>query len=850
MFDIVDRALELTPDERPEHLERACAGDPSLAASVAALLADADAASLLESPAMDFAAPMLDDLPDADDVPAGTLFGPWRVIREIGQGGMGTVHLAERADRQYEKDVALKVLHGWSARSQRQVRRFREERQILAALDHPDIARLLDGGVTPDGLPWFAMELVDGVAIDRYCERDSLPIERRLELFCRVCSAVQYAHRNLVVHRDLKPANILVTDAGQPKLLDFGIAKLLGPDAVDVSVTITGDRLMTPLYASPEQIRGESISTASDVYSLGVLLYVLLSGRHPYRLETRAPHEVAGAILREDVEPPSVAVLREQGATTRVDPFAAPTLISRGDSRARTARRLRGDLDTIVAKAMQKDPADRYGSAEQLEADIRRHLDGLPLAARAESRFARARKFVRRNRIAVIATAGIVTLLLGFVVQSVRIRAQASRIAVERDRAEQVSAFLVGLFRTSDPYAATGGQRTARELLDSGAAQIDRALAGRPDIRSEMMLVMGRAYLGLGERDRARRFLESGLSMRRAADPGQRTGIVETLEVLALLLLEQGDLPAAERAWRETLALRHQLDGARHPNIGRALNGLAAVFHAQGRFSDADSVFREAIAIDEARTDEHRLDLARGLEGLARTTRERGDPRRAQQLFREVLALRRAVLSEEHPQVAASIVDLASVSGAVGEVNIADSLFRYAVEMQRQRLGDDHPDVAATEADHSRLLHRQGRTGEALAAIRRAAPVAERLPVTHPLRASVLIDHGDLLLETGDPSRAETLFRESLALRKTALPPAHPHIAEAQALLGRAIARRGRHDEAERYLLDGYEGLRAAFGDGDPRARTVLENLVALYEASAQPGQAATYRARLHGGRR
>ena len=557
---------------------------------------------------MEFAAPLLANLPaDLDPSAAGSPIGPYRILQEIGHGGMGTVYLAERADNQYQKIVALKLLRGWSAGDERLVRRFLEERQILAGLDHPDIARLFDGGVTPDGLPWFAMEYVEGVPIDRYCDERRLPIEGRLELFCRVCAAVQYAHRNLVVHRDLKPANILVTADGGVKLLDFGIAKLLGGDGPDAaaSLTATGERLMTPLYASPGQIRGDPISTASDVYALGVILYELLAGRYPYRLATREPHAVVRAILEQEPERPSVAVLRPAEASD-------VSGHQRDMAPAKLARRLRGDLDTIVLTAMQKDPARRYGTVEQLVADVRRHLAGLPVTARPDSRLYCTEKFIRRHRAGVTVAAAITLLVIGFAVvaavQSVRIRLQAARIAVERDRAEEVSRFMAGLFRASDPFAGAGAGLTAREILDSGAARIDRELTDQPETRAQMMLEMGRAYFGLGARDRARRFGEVSLAIRRRASPGAPLEIAQTLDFLGLVRLEQGELDGAERAYREALELRRQLLGAGHRDVARTLNGLAGMLRAAGRFRDADSVSRLAVAIDEAEPRTQRLD--------------------------------------------------------------------------------------------------------------------------------------------------------------------------------------------------------------------------------------------------
>ena len=858
VFEILDGAFELAPHKRAAYLEHAPRGDPAIRQAAAALLADGEAASILEGDAVEFAAPLLRELPADVPAPVAAELGSYRLLREIGHGGMGTVYLAERADQQYQKTVALKLLRGWRAGNERPVRRFLEERQILAALEHPDIARLLDGGVTPDGLPWFAMEYVEGVPIDRYADERRLPVEGRLELFCRVCAAVQYAHRHLVVHRDLKPANILVTAEGGVKLLDFGIAKLLGGDAAagSDSLTMTGERLMTPLYASPEQVRGDPISTASDVYALGVLLYELLTGRYPYRLATREPHEVVGAILEQEPERPSAAVLRSHDRDDRV-PSHAPVrgqALACGLSPAKLARRLRGDLDTIVLTAMQKAPGQRYGTAEQLEADLRRHLAGLPLTAQPESHLSRARKFVRRHRIGVALTAGVAFLVVTFAVvtgvQSVRIRAQAAGITVERDRAEEVSRFLAGLFRTSDPFAGAGARRTAREILDSGAARIDRELAGQPEMRAQMMLEIGRAYFGLGAWDRARRFVETSLAIRRRSSPEQRLTIAATLDFLGLVLVEQGELEGAEQAYAEALALRRELLGAGHRDVARTLDGLAAVLRAAGRFRHADSASREAVAIDRERASESPLDLAESLRGLAHAVHERADYAGAARLYRQVLALQRQALPEQHPDVASTLVNLAVALAEVGEPTSADSLFRYALALKRRLLGEDHPDVAADEVEYARLLHREGHDQDAEALQTHALAIArQKLPGVHPVTAAILMGMGERLMDQGSPARAEPGLREALAMLRTALPPGHPRIAEAEQLLGAALLARGRYTDAERYLLPSHASLQAAFGGTDPRTRAALRRLVALYDASEMPGQAAAYRAQLEAGR-
>ena len=489
VFAAADRVLELDPAAQRAFVDRYTLEQPAAGAELKAMLDGAEHPSALESPASEFAAPFLHDVirhdppvDDAEPIESMPMFGPYRVRRELGSGGMGAVYLAERSDDQYRKQVALKVLPRWSGDDRRRRQRFLDERQTLANLDHPGIARLLDGGVTADGQPWFAMEYIDGEHIDRYCESHHLTIDQRLLLFCDVCSAVQHAHRNLVVHRDLKPANILVTNEGRVVLVDFGIARPPATTATANAHT-TGSLLLTPLYSSPELIRGEPVSTSADVYALGVLLHTLLTGKDPYRLSGAKGYEVARAVLEREPERPSLS---------------APS----------KAKRLRGDLDAIVLRAMAKDPARRYATAQELEADVRRHLTGLPVLARPDSRRYHAAKFLERHRVGASITTLAVLLLAAFAavmtIQRARIQAQAEQIALERDRAERIGQNLLNIFRTVRPRE-TG--MSPRDILDTAAAHVNESTVGNPEQRKRLMAGMAAAYTRLGETDRARRLL-------------------------------------------------------------------------------------------------------------------------------------------------------------------------------------------------------------------------------------------------------------------------------------------------------------------------------------------------------
>src|SRR5687768_5249461 len=696
VFEAADRALELEPAERQAFIDRCLENHPAIGAELKALIDAAAAASTLETPAAEFAAPFLngveldDDVAGDDNNGAVSMFGPYRVRREIGSGGMGAVYLAERSDDQYRKEVALKILPRWSGGDRRRLQRFLEERQILATLDHPGIARLLDGGVTADGQPWFAMEYIDGRPVDKYCDELRLSVDERLKLFCAVCSAVQYAHRNLVVHRDLKPSNILVSADGRVALLDFGIAKLLAEDSTtaDAAKTI-GDRMMTPLYASPEQIRGEPASTSADVYALGVLLHVLLTGGRPYRLSTFESYEVTRAVLEQEPERPSVSAARESepvGARA-AERSATARALSRGSTSIKLVRRLRGDLDAIVLKAMAKDPSRRYATVEQLETDVRRHLTGLPVVAQPESRSYLTRKFIRRHRTGVAMASAAAVLVVGFAavmtVQRSSIRAQAERIALERDRAEQVGGVFLNIFRTVAP-----GDRgiAARDILDSASARINQEMIAHPEQRARLMFEMAGAYHRLELHDRARSLLDTSLALRRNLRPKPDLEIAETLNQLGAVLLAQANVARAEEAYTEALALRRRELGTRHADVARTLVGLSAVRRAQRRFPEAERLSREAVAIDRSRGPNARADLARSTSALAGAIADAGDYRRAAGLFREALVLARETHAEEHPEVAGTVFDLAGALHGAGEHRAADSLVRYGLGLNRRLL--------------------------------------------------------------------------------------------------------------------------------------------------------------------
>ncbi|MGH7575644.1 MAG: protein kinase domain-containing protein, partial [Longimicrobiales bacterium] len=680
-------ALDHAPDERADFLEQECAGDRELAQDVAALLdchAEDRALAIEDRFLVDESGALADG--DADPLVNASL-GPYRVSRRIGRGGMGEVYLAAR-DEPYRQEVAVKVVR-LGVHEPETARRFRAERQILARLAHPHIARLLDGGVTGDGRPYLVMEHVVGSPITEYCDERRLTIPERLRLFRTVCDAVQFAHRNLIVHRDVKPSNVLVTEDGEVKLLDFGIAKLLEPEPEERAETQTALRLMTPDYAAPEQVRGDPVTTATDVYALGALLYELLTGHHPHRFVTRAPSEIERVICDEPPAWPSAVVSTTWDARSAGDdaPAAAitPDRVSheRGTQTARLRRTLEGDLDNIIIMALRKEPDRRYASAAQLVEDVERYLDGQPVIARKDTIGYRVRKFVRRHRAAVAGAAGVFTLVLGF---GVAMTLQADALALERDRAQleadkatQVAEFLEELFEAPDPFAPSADRLDTlrvRALLVQGTEKVRTELETQPLVQAQLFTVLGSVFQSLGDLDAAQPLLEEALAIREGAHGGTHLETAASQHELAMLWNAMGRYAEADSILRNALATRSTLLGAEHIEVASSLTALATALRDQGDYDGADSLYHHALAIRRRLLGAEHLDVATSLNYLSTFYYQRGDYAAADSLVREALALRRRLLGAEHPEVAMTMVQLATISGERIDPGEAESLYR------------------------------------------------------------------------------------------------------------------------------------------------------------------------------
>jgi eukaryotic-like serine/threonine-protein kinase len=876
--DLFEAMLELGAAEREARLDQVCAGDAELLAEVQAMLAaNALAEDLFEN---------------ARGRPGETMIGPYRVLRELGRGGMGVVYLAERADGQYRRRVAIKLIP--TSRTDDPLhQRFIAERQILAGLDHPNIARLLDGGLTADGRPYLVLEHVDGIRITEHCDRHRLSIEQRLRLFLDVCAAVHHAHQNLIIHRDLKPGNILVAPAGQVRLLDFGIAKLVNPALGPVSspVTRTEFRLMTPEYASPEQVRGDSLTTVSDIYSLGVLLYELLTGSPPYRLSDSSPVEILQTICDRDPERPSTRVMRvETRPQDGQEQELTPAL--RGSRRATSAEQLRrqlaGDLDSIVLMALRKEPARRYTSADMMAEDIVRYLEGRPVLAHQGSRRYQLGKLARRHRgaaTAVVTATASLTVGLGAALW------QAQHARLERDRSEvalaetrEIADFLMGMFEASDPTASRGVEVTARDLLERGMQNAGR-LADQPVVQARMFHVMGRAYRSLGQFSRADSLISRALEMHAThLGPASRE-VAEDLASLAELRYLQGSYSAADSLYLKYLAMHAQGRAGDNVALGAALRGLANVRMSQERHADADSLLQRALAVQrtvladddfDVLTTQLRIARLRHvtgdydgaeailLETLARQERtlgedhpavahvliqlagiaaaRDGDYARAESLHRRALAVRQRVYRAEHPAVATSMLSVAAALSFRGKQDEAEPLYREAIAMQSRLLGPTHPDVASGVNSLGLLLLRTGRHAEAEAEFHRALSIYREVHGdVHSTIAMVTSNLGRVARARGRLDRAEDEFRASLDVYQRALGVDHPFAAAAKLSLAQALQDRGSMAEAERLLLEAESHYLSRTGTED-ELKNVRRRLAELYENWPRPLEASRLR--------
>jgi Tfp pilus assembly protein PilF len=786
--------------------------------------------------------------------------GAYRILRVVGQGGMGTVYEAEQ--EKPRRIVALKVIKPDFVATESLRRRFEQESQVLGRLQHPGIAQIYEAGTADGGSgvqPYFAMEFVQGRTLDAHVEANRLGTRERLELVARVCDAVEHAHQKGIVHRDLKPGNVLVDESGQPKILDFGLARVTDSDVQVTMHTDVAQILGTLPYMSPEQVGGDpaALDTRSDVYALGVVLYELLAGRLPHDFK-RGQVAEGIRIIREE-EPSRLSVV---------------------------SRTFRGDIETIAAKALSKERERRYQSAADLASDIRRYLNHEPIVARPPTTAYQLRKFARRNRALVAGVAAtLVALITGVVVSSwqavratraeriatsslgeaqearalaerrqreseearaaeaeQRLAAEASarRARSEAAKAEAVNTFLQSMLSSVDPSNLKGRDVTVRQVLDEAAKKVaEGSVRSQPEVEAAVRTTLGKTYQALGLYPEAEPHLRQALQTRRASLGPEHPDVAASLADLATLLQHRGDPAGAEPLSREALAIRRKALGDEHPDVAASLNSLAWVLQARGDLAGAEPLSREALAIRRKALAAEHPDVAMSMNELANIIEARGDLAGAEPLYREALAIRRKALGAEHPDVAASLNNLALLLQTRGDLAGAEPLYREALAIWRKALDAEHPTVATCVNNMAALLLARGDLAgaeplfqEALSSFRKA------LGDEHPSVATSMDNLARVRMDRGNLAGAEPLSREALAIRRKVLGAEHPEVAMSQHNLAAILHDRGDLAAAEPLYRESQAIWRKALGDRHLWVANSLNNTGLLLIDKGDPASA------------
>jgi len=753
--------------------------------------------------------------------------GKYRIKRAIASGGMGTVY--EATQEQPRRVVAVKVMKlGLASRSA--LRRFEYESQILARLRHPGIAQVYEAGTHRDSsgtVPYFAMEYIPNAKpITEYVREKELDYRARLELFAQVSDAVHHGHQKGIIHRDLKPANILVDSQGQPKVIDFGVARSTDSDmAVTTLQTDVGQLIGTLQYMSPEQCDADphDIDTRSDVYALGIVLYQLLCGR--------APYDVTKVTMYE-----ATRVIREQ----------RPTRLSAVD------RTLRGDLETIALKALEKERDRRYQSAVELAQDIRRYLNHEAISARPPSIVYQLRMFARRHRTGFGAVSAIfVILVVGVIVStSLYVKAESARqqAEVRRVQAEEVTRFLNETLGSVDPAKAQGREVTVKEMLDQAAVKIDDAFPTIPVAEAALRLTMGYTYRKLGRLAEAEPHLKKALQLRRQYLPEDHPDVAEALSALGGLHYDRGEYAAAEAAWQEALAIRRRApdEQAESEDLMEIRSRLASVHFGRGEYATAGKLWREVLEFRRRRFgDEHEL-VAHTINDLAVALKRQGEHAEVESLYREALAIRRRLFGETHPHVAESLNNLAVLLADKGDFEEAEKLYRETLVTYGKLYGEEHTDIARTRANLAEVLHKRSNPHAAEPLVRDAIAMQRKLGGSeHPTLGQMLMMLAEILIADSRYDEAELALRESLEVFHAALPRDHWLTSVAESQHGACLAALGRHQEAEPLLLNSYRCLARIRGEGHRDAIDALERVVKLYQMWGKLHKANEYRAML-----
>jgi len=761
---LFQQTVELPPDQRKTFLDKNCKDDQDLRREIESLIeAHYKSETFLEAPPFQITQPETNE--NSSDQLIGMRIDKYLIEKKIGEGGMSVVYSAVRADEQFKRRVAIKFIKR-GMETDEIIKRFKIEQQTLAGLNHSNIARIIDGGAAENGLSYFVMELIEGRRIDTYCKDKELSVTEKLKLFQKVCSAIQYAHQNLVVHRDIKPGNIFVTADGTPKLLDFGIAKLLDSSSEQANLTRTGLRVMTLEYASPEQLMGKQITTATDIYSLGVVLYELLTGYFPYEFKNSFPSEVERVVCTTDPEKPSTAVSRrrEKQITAKDGDAFYHEHTSRIDNKnnEKIRHRLSGDIDNIVLKAMQKEPERRYSTVEQFSEDIRRHLEGLPIIARKNSIGYRSKKFFERHRAGTISA---LIILIVIVLGIIGVIYQAKVAANERDKAQieslkanKINSFLENMLSSADPYEK-GRNVKVVEILDNAVKKIDMGLKGQPEIQAELRTTLGITYQDLGVYNKAQAQLE------------------------------------------QALRIRESLYGKNNDETATSMQNLASILYDEGNFQKAKVLYEKAIKIHKKFMKPNDTPLAEALNQYGQLNMEFGKYDMALKFLKASYAMY-SKEGKETSNASALINNIALVLDYKGKLDSAESMYRKALSISYKLPGNNDLQIAHETNNLAGVLHEKGDFKDAIELYKKSLAIREKdLGINNPEVGLAICNLGGEVYYVKDYSRSLEKVKESLKIWKKTLPADHPYFAKAYLWLAKNYNEKREPKIAENYLL-------------------------------------------------
>ncbi|TYP92683.1 serine/threonine protein kinase with TPR repeats [Fodinibius salinus] len=835
--DIVDTALEIEGKERISYINEQCGDNEELRYQVTELLKsieESDTQDFLEG-TQAFPAHLAADLSDdKEQPPASSMVGEtidqYQIKKVIGHGGMGSVFLADRADDAYQGKVALKIMRqGMDTPSN--IARFERERNILAMLDHPNIARLLDGGLSNHGLPYLVMEYVDGISLFKYCDKNNLSVEQRLNLFKKVCRGVRHAHKNAVIHRDLKPSNILITQDGDVKVLDFGISKLLKSGDFDSTQlqTQTGARMLTYGYAAPEQIEGESVTTSTDAYSLGILLYELLCGVHPFDLDDKGLTEVENIIRQQSPTPPS----------TKFDQLPKEQQKQLTDRRNTTPKTLtkilNGDIGAITMKALRKEPEKRYRSADNILEDLKRREQSLPVIARKDTVRYKVGKFVRRHKNGIAITAGVLLFTIALsTFYAWKITEERDKAQMEAQKAQQVSSFLTDMFRASDPTFNPKDTVTAATFLERGSERIGQ-LENQPEIQASLLSIIGQAHSNLGRFNKAKPLIKKSLSLRKNTYGATSFEYAEGISEWGILQRQLGNFSKAESLHRKALKIKKSTVGIHNIETASTLSDLGLVLDQKGKYKEADSLYREALTLEKQILDSEDPQLAELFNNRAGVLSKMGQTEKAEKFFRKALSIWRDNYGEVHPKTSTGYNDLALVLQKQGKIAKADSLFQKNISIDKKLYGDSHPYIAQSYNNMGLLYGQNGQLEKAKPYLENALALRRKiLEKNHPRLAESLNNLARLYIEMGNNEEARSLAEEALKIDKENFGEKHPYVAGDLSNLALIEKKTGSYILAEQYLRESLSIFEKALPAGHPKKSGVMLELGAVLTLNNQ----------------